>query len=89
MAQGKDHALLFVITEWKSDTYMNTSLHYNVTLTVFDKAGAAVAETNFSRKDDLGPAVLPKDARLAVAQAYRETLETLLNDPKVIAALQQ
>ncbi|MGH6879805.1 MAG: hypothetical protein ACREFM_02710 [Hypericibacter sp.] len=89
VAQGKDHALLFVITEWKSDTMMNTALHYNVTLTVFDKAGAAVAETNFSRKDDLGPAVLPKDARLAVAQAYRETLETLLNDPKVIEALQQ
>lgn len=89
LAQGKDHALLFVITEWKSDTYFNTALHYNLTLTVFDKGGAAVAESKISRKDDLGPAALPKDARIAVAQAYQETLETLLNDPKVVEALQQ
>jgi len=89
LAAAKDHALLLVIKEWKSDTYLNTALHYNLTLTVYDKAGSASGASQISGKDNLGPAALPKDARIAVAQAYQTKLETLLNDPKVVEALQQ
>jgi hypothetical protein len=32
---------------------------------------------------------LPRDARLAVAKAYQARLETLLNDPKIVTALQE
>jgi hypothetical protein len=89
LAAAKDHALLLVIKEWKSDTYFNTGLLYDLTLTVFDRTGAVAAQSKIAAKDNLGPAALPRDARIAVAKAYQAKLETLLNDPNVVEALQQ
>ncbi|HWA42544.1 MAG TPA: hypothetical protein VHA10_04985 [Hypericibacter adhaerens] len=90
LAAAKDRALLLVIKEWKSDTYFNTGLLYDVTLTVLDRSGGILAESKIgAAKDNLGPAALPRDARIAVAKAYQTKLEALLNDPKVVEALQQ
>jgi len=59
LAAAKDHALLVIIKEWKSDTYFNTALLYNVTLTVFDKTGAVAAESQIlAAKENPGPAAL-------------------------------
>lgn len=72
LASTADHALLLVIKEWKSDSYFNTALLYDVTLTVFDKAGAVVAESKIgAAKDNPGPAALPRDVRIAVARPIR------------------
>ena len=89
LSAAKDRALLFIIKEWKSDTYFNTGLLYDVTLEVYDKLGATIAESKIAAKDNLGPAALPRDVRIAVAKAYQAKLETLLNDQKVVGALQQ
>ena len=59
--------------------------------TVLDKTGAVTAQNNIlaATRENLGPAALPRDARLAVAKAYQARLETLLNDPKIVTALQE
>jgi hypothetical protein len=46
LAADKDHALLITIKEWKSDTYLNTGLLYDLTATVIDKTGSVTAENN-------------------------------------------
>jgi hypothetical protein len=91
IAADKDRALLIIIKEWKSDTYLNTGLLYDLTATVLNRTGAVTAENNIlaATRENLGPAALPRDARLAVARAYQARLETLLNDPKIVAALQE
>ena len=86
---NKDRSLLFVISEWKSDTYINTALIYDVSLTVLDKAGRQIAESVVSGRDDLGGDAInpPSHAKRAVPPAYKAKLEALLNDPKIIEAL--
>ncbi len=86
---GGDRALLLPLSEWKSDTYMGTGLFYDVTLSVLDPSGRAVAEKRLSGKDDLGANAWdpPAHAREAVPLAFKGKLEELLNDAAVTAAL--
>lgn len=89
-ATGKERALLFVITEWKSDTYANTKLVYNVTLTVYDNSGTELATSNVTGQDNLGGSAWnpPAYAKSAVPAAFQAKLEILLNDPRIATALQ-
>jgi hypothetical protein len=89
LSLGKDRSLLFIISEWKSDTYMNTALIYDVRLTVLDKTGRLLAESVVSGRDDLGGDFInpPAHAKQVIPAAFKSKLETLLNDSKVVAAL--
>ncbi len=84
--QGK--AILIMIEEWKSETYNNTALHYNVILEVLNKSGDLLGRSQVVGSDDLGGSFWnpPSHAKQAVPQAYRQKLEALLNDPNVLAA---
>lgn len=86
---GAAHGLLVVLREWKSDTYVNTALDYDVTLRVFGASGQRLAEASCSGKDDLGGSAWnpPSHARSAVPKAFRQKLELLLGDAAVAAAL--
>lgn len=89
LALHKDRSLLFVISEWKSDTYMNTALIYDVRLTVLDQSGRVLGESVVKGRDDLGGSAInpPAHAKEAVPIAFRSKLESLLNDPKIVGAL--
>jgi len=87
-AARRDRALLLMVDELKSDTYANIKFGYDFKLTVYDSTGKALAETDVSGTDTLGSATVPGDVRRAVLPALQAKLEALLNDPKVIAALQ-
>lgn len=88
MSRGKDRGLVFAINEWKSDTYMNTALHYDVELSVLDQTGKLLANHKISGNDDLGGSGNPPGhAKGAVPYTFKQKLDQLLNDPKVIAAL--
>lgn len=82
-------AILLVIREWKSDTYQNTALHYDATLSVLDKTGQVLGETTVRGRDNLGGSFAnpPAHAREAVPRAFKAKLEALLGDPAVTRAL--
>ena len=86
---GKDRALLITLNEWKSDTFMNTALIYDVTARVLDRSGRTLADSKISGRDDLSGSGLnpPAHAKSAVPVAFRAKFEQLLNDPKIAAAL--
>jgi len=89
-ATGKERALVLELREWKSDTYTNTALIYDVEAKVCDATGKPLAAATKQGNDDLGgnfmdPAGHAKDA---VPPAAKAILEGLLNDPGIVAALQ-
>ncbi len=82
--------LLFVIKKWESDTYTNIGLDYEVELTVYNADFLSLASVSAAEKKDLPGSAWdpPKAARREIPIAFKKVLETLLNDPKVIQAIQ-
>jgi hypothetical protein len=81
--------LLLVLNEWKSDTYVNTALHYDVVLTVLKADGGALATERVHGSDDLGGNFWnPRShAQEAVATAFKAKIEQLLNAPKIVESM--
>jgi hypothetical protein len=89
-AQAKsERVALVLIREWKSDTYQNTALSYDVTLQVYDSAGKRLAENRITGRDDLGGSAWnpPSHARTAVPAAYGKKLEELFAADAVVKSL--
>ena len=78
-------SVLATMREWKSDSMLNTDLHYDVTLTVYDERGNALASSSIKGMDNIGSAGLSPDE--GIRKASTATLGKLFDDPKVIAAL--
>ena len=88
-AAGTPRGLLVSISEWKTDTYVGSALHYDVTAKVCDANGSVIGEKRIMGKDDLGSnAWNPKGhAEHEVSKAYRAKLEELLNSAEIARAL--
>jgi hypothetical protein len=88
-ATGAPRAVVLVLREWKSDTYVSTALYYDVTLQVRSAAGEVLAEVVQDGKDDLGSSAWnpPSHARSAVPPAFKAKLEALFAEPAVAAAM--
>ncbi len=86
---GVERALLLTLREWKSDTYVNVGLPYDITLVVMDKTGAVVGEKRLQRRDNLGGSFWspPSHAEKTVPLAFKAKLEELLSDPAIAGAL--
>ena len=84
-----ERALMLLIHEWKSDTYNDTALHYQVTLRVLGAGGEEMARAELAGDDDLGGSFMDPGgfAEEAVPKAYKRRLERLLNDPAIVRAL--
>jgi hypothetical protein len=80
---------LLTLHEWKSDTYMNTALLYDVTLRVVDRRGQVLGEKRIQGRDDLGGDVWnpPAHAKQAVPRAFKTKVEELLGDEAIGRAL--
>jgi hypothetical protein len=87
---GKDRGLVVDLREWKSDTYTNTALTFDVQATVCDASGDPLATVARQGDEDLGGSLMnpPGHAKDAVPPAFKKTMESLLNAPEIIAALQ-
>lgn len=46
--------MLIILNEWKADTYMNTSLAYDVQVVVIDASGKVLSRKQITGKDNLG-----------------------------------
>ncbi|MEK6742340.1 MAG: hypothetical protein AABZ15_01950 [Nitrospirota bacterium] len=86
---GGERLLIFTLSEWKSDTYMNTALLYDIKAEVLNKEGTTLAQKSLNGKDDLGGSFMnpPQHAKEAVPVAFKEKIEKLLKSPEIEAAL--
>jgi hypothetical protein len=86
---GAERVALVSIHEWKSDTYQNTALAYELVLRVFDANGAELATNRVTGRDNLGGSAFnpPAHAKGAVPTAYRAKLAELFGSDAVLKAL--
>lgn len=85
---GTDRWVIVTLTNWKSDTFQNTALIYDVTLSVMDGNGQQLAMSHIEGRDNLaGSWNPPAHAKKAVPVAFKEKFEQLLNDETIAAAL--
>lgn len=84
-----ENLLLLTLNEWKSDTYVNAGLYYDINLKVFDKSGNKIAENTVRGNDNLGGSMNTASfTKAAVPQAFQKKLEELFNNPAIVKALQ-
>ncbi len=86
---GAERLVVVLIEEWKSDTFVNTTLDYGLDLQVYDDAGKVLGGTQLTGRQDLGgDAANPAGhARTAVPAAYRRVLEQLFSAGPIVASL--
>jgi hypothetical protein len=84
-ASGAPRLLLFELIEWYGDTYLETTLHYDLTLTVLDAQGRELGRSSAIGKDDIGGKQRPE--RKTVQAATVDIFQELLSDRDVVAAL--
>jgi len=86
---GSERIALLVFREWKSDTYQNTALHYDVTLYVYDNGGNELAAKRINGRDNLGGSAWnpPEHAKGAVPVAFARKLEELFASDAVAKSL--
>jgi hypothetical protein len=89
-AKQAERSILIVIKKWESDTYMNIGLDYYLRLMVLGSNQTTLAET-FTAENKTIPGSFwdpPSAAKEQIPIAFKQALEKLLNDPKIIAALE-
>ena len=86
---GAERLALVSIAEWKSDTYQNTALMYELVLRVYDARGNELAASRVGGRDNLGGSAWnpPDHAKGAVPVAYRKKLEELFGAEAVVRSL--
>ena len=82
---GARRSAYVTFNEWKSDSMMNTDIHFDMVLTVLDEKGNPLATHSLKGVDNIGSAGL--DPTPSVLQAYARKMESLFDDPKVVSAL--
>lgn len=84
-SSGMSRFLMVYLTEWKTDTFVNSKLVYDVKATVANSEQSVLAENSLvgSRKL-LGETSDPFDN---VPIGYRKLIKDLVNDPKLLNAL--
>jgi hypothetical protein len=89
IAVGKEKILLLTVTEWKTDTYMNVKLIYNLAATVLDAKGNVVATSQTQGEEHLGGSFMnpPAHAMQAAPIALSRKVEILLNSKEIKNAL--
>ena len=85
-SENAERSMIFVIREWKTDTYINAALIYDVTLNVYD-GNIRLASRRLQGRDRLGAVALPSQVGPLAAAAAKAKMEVLLNDPSINSAL--
>lgn len=80
LSTGK--SVLFTIRKWQPDTYVETTLHYDVSAAVLDRSGRSVATKSIS-----GDAELGAGGWGVIMQAFAKQIAQLLDAPEVAGAL--
>ena len=78
-------AVLIELNEWKTNTYVNTTLTYDVQALVIGVDGKVIASKKISGSENLGGSAMnpPGHSRKAVPIAFRRTIEELFSAPEI------
>lgn len=78
-------AVLIELNEWKADTYMSTTLTYDVRALVIDVNGKVISSKKISGSENLGGSAInpPEHSRKAVPIAFRRKIEELFSAPEI------
>lgn len=89
VATHRDRLLLVDINEWIADTFNNTTLHYDLNLSILDQSGKEIARKQLKADLELGGSVMnpPGHAKEVIPPTFRKVVEQLLNSPEIVAAL--
>lgn len=89
LSVGSDRALMVVINKFKSDTYTNVRLTYELSAFVYGKDGTLLAQNQITGSKNLGGNAWnpPAYATKAVPEALSEKLDDLLDTPEILQAL--
>lgn len=85
VASEAERLLLFKVVEWDADTYSETTLHYDIELSVLDRRGERLTSSSVKGEDELK--ARGRAERRDVAVATADIIQTLLTEKPVIAAL--
>lgn len=88
-APSQERGILLLLNEWKSDTFQNTALHYNLDLRIYDLTGKLLAHQALQGSENLGGSFMnpPEHAKGAVPLAYRKKMEDLFSKQNIAATL--
>ena len=82
IATGAGRLVLVTLTEWKSDTMLNTTLIYDATILVMNEKGVELARAHSNGRDNIGPS-----PHSSVGPAFSRKFEALFDDEKIVQAL--
>jgi len=88
-AKQAERSILILIKKWESDTYMNIGLDYDLRLMILGSNQTVLAETSAAENRTIPGSFWdpPSAAKEQIPIAFKQALEKLLNDPKIVAAL--
>lgn len=78
-------AVLIELNEWKADTYVNTTLTYDVQALVIGSDGNVIATKKISGSENLGGSAMnpPGHSQKVVPLAFRRKIEELFSAPEI------
>jgi len=88
-ATQAERSILILMKKWESDTYMNIGLDYDLRLMILGSNQTVLAETSAAENRTIPGSFWdpPSAAKEQIPIAFKQALEKLLNDPKIVAAL--
>jgi len=89
LALKTPRSLLLTIAQWKTDTYTNVKLIYEIDIALYSSSCSILAQGHVRGEDNLGGNVInpPSYAQKAAPSAFSSKLDQLLSDPSVVKAL--
>ena len=85
LTSGGTKAVMITLHEWKSDTMMNTDIHYDVSLSVIGARGEELAANSVKGLDNIGNAGFSPGPTISAALGRK--LEMLFDHERIVSAL--
>ncbi|MDH3410219.1 MAG: hypothetical protein OER22_14930 [Gammaproteobacteria bacterium] len=79
--------IVLTVTEWKTDIYMNMTLHFDLLLEVVTKQGDTVASNQMQGEEKIGGGAFEGQNSRTAAAAFETKIGRLFNDPEILGAL--
>ena len=84
---GYKRNIVLTVNEWKTDVYMNITLHFDLLLQIMSPEGSVLATNSLEGKERIGGAGLQGQNSKSAASALETKIGRLFNTPEVITAL--
>ena len=79
--------VLFEVRDWKSDAYMNITLHYDLLLLIFDDQGNELARNAMAEVEKVSGAGLEGQNSQTLGSVFERKVGFLFNPPEIRSAL--